>query len=155
MARERELERYESFPSTREQLQVCCKPTYKPRIVKNKGAISVLVWNYLIMNVYGLLAQYVDSGYEFRIWLVAFGLTPPIAGWLGDAYIGRYKVIRCSVWIMWIATVLATVSSVIVQLVGKYSCIDTKVQLVLLVIYGHWTWRLSSKYHSVWTRSAL
>ena len=35
---------------------------------------------------------------------------------------------------MWIATVLATVSSVIVQLVGTYSSIDTKVQLVLLVI---------------------
>ena len=90
MARERELERYESLPSTpllsystistRERLQLCCKPTYKPRRVKNKGAILVLVWNYLIMNVFGLLVQYVDSGYEFRIWLVAFGLTPPIAG---------------------------------------------------------------------------
>ena len=111
-----------------------------------------MVWNYLITNVFGLLVQYVDSGYEFRIWLVAFGLTPPIAGWLADACIGRYKVIRCSVWIMWIATVLATVSSVIVQLVGKYSSIDTKVQLVLLVIMP---WRLSSKYHSVWTRPAL
>ena len=144
MARKRELERYESLPSTpllscstittRERLQLCCKPTYKPRRVKSKAAILMLVWNYLIMNVFGLLNKYIDSGYAFRIWLVAFGLTPPIAGWLADACIGRYKVISCSVWIMWIATVLATVSSVIAQLVGAYFCIDTKVQLVLLVI---------------------
>ena len=82
------------------------------------------------MNVYGLLAQYLMREYLMReylstIWLVAFSLTPVIAEWLADAHIGRYRVIRCSVWIMWIATVLATVTSVIAQLIETYSRIDT------------------------------
>ena len=40
------------------------------------------------------------DGYEAIVWVAAFGLTQPIAGWLADVRIGRYKVIRCSVWIM-------------------------------------------------------
>ena len=67
------------------------------------------------------------------MWVVTFGLTPPIAGWLADAHVGRYKVMRCSIWIMWIAAVLTTVSSVISQSVDAYSHIDTKMQVVLLV----------------------
>ena len=116
--------------STKERLQLCCKPTYKLRRVKNKGAILVLVWNYLITSVFHSLSLYDVSGYVF---LVACGLTLPIAGWLTDVRIGRYKVIRCSVWIMWIATVLATVSSVIAHLFDGYSNVNTKLQLLLYV----------------------
>ena len=116
--------------STKERLQLCCKPTYKPRRVKNKGAILVLVWNYLIMSVFYSLNLDDVSGYAC---LLACSITLPIAGWLADAHIGRYKVIRCSVWIIWIATVLATVSSVIAQLVDGYSSTNKKVQLLLNV----------------------
>ena len=56
--------------TTWEWLQMCCKPTYKPRRVKSKGAILLLVWNYLIMSVFGLLNRYIDNGYKFRIWLL-------------------------------------------------------------------------------------
>ena len=135
MATERdlELEQCESplscrTISTLERLQLCCKPTYKPRRVKNKGAILILVWNYMIMSVYGMFYQYLirQDRILLRVWVVAFGLAPPIAGWLADARVGRYKVVRCSIWIMWIAAVLTTVSSVISQLVDAYSRIDTK-----------------------------
>ena len=84
MARERELDGYESHEETSllsckkittwEWLKLCCRPTYRPRRVKSKGAILLLVWNYLIMNVFGLLNKYLDNGYAFRIWLLAFGL---------------------------------------------------------------------------------
>ena len=118
-----------------ERLQLCCKPTYKPRRIKNKGAILILVWNYMIMSVYGMFYQYLirQDRILLRVWVVAFGLAPPIAGWLADARVGRYKVVRCSIWIMWIAAVLTTVSSVISQLVDAYFRIDTKMQVVLLV----------------------
>ena len=120
--------------TTKERLQLCCKPTYQLRRVKSKGAILVLICNCLIMNEYYLLSQYDTymSGINSVTWQVAFGLALPMAGWLADARIGRYKVISCSIWIMWIATVLATISSVTAQsLTGDYSSIDTKVQLVL------------------------
>ena len=51
------------------------------------------------MNVYYFLSQYQTrnmSGYESLVWQAAFGLTLPIAGWLADTRIRRYKVIRCS-----------------------------------------------------------
>ena len=142
MATERDLELEQcesplscSTITTLEKLQLCCKPTYKPRRVKNKGAILVLVWNYMIMSVYGMFNQYLVRVDQIllRVWVVAFGITPPIAGWLADARVGRYKVMRCSIWIMWIVAVLTTVSSVISQLVDAYSCIDTIMQVVLLV----------------------
>ena len=121
--------------TTKERLQLCCKPTYKPRRVKNKGAVFVLILNYLIMNSFCFLQNLMldISGYESLLWQVAGCFTLPIAGWLADTHIGRYKVIRCSVWITWISTVLATLSSVIAQVIDGYFDIDTKIQALLLV----------------------
>ena len=90
------------------------------------------------MNEYYLLSQYDshdESGIESLIWQVAFGLSLPVAGWLADTHAGRYKVIRISVWIMWIATALAVISSVIAQLVlaHEFNNIDKTVRLVLIV----------------------
>ena len=137
----REMGQYESIHQSNSTLtaqenlqQCCCKVTYKPRHLKNKGAILVLIWNYLIMN---LLTLYTDRGNETGTvvyYMLSISLTLPVAGWLADARIGRYRVIRCSIWIMWIATVLATVSSVISQLVDGYSIINTKVLVVLFVL---------------------
>ena len=115
--------------TAKERLQLCCKPTYKPRKVKNKGAILVLVWNFLIIGVFDDPLTYFNI--TTCVSLVAFGLTLPVAGWLADARVGRYKVIRCSIWIMWSATVLVTVSSVIAQLIEGYSSINSKIQLLL------------------------
>ena len=50
---------------------------------------------------------------------VALGFTLPFAGWLADIRFGRYKVIHWSMRIMWIASMLATVSSVVSQLVDE------------------------------------
>ena len=139
----REMGQYESLqqpnPTPNKNLQrCCCKATYEPRYLKNKGAILVLVWNYLISN---LVTFYIERSNESGtvltyciIYLMSFCLTMPIAGWIADTRIGRYKVIRCSIWIMWIATVLATLSSVIAQLVDGYSSIDTKVLVAIFVL---------------------
>ena len=37
-----------------------------------------------------------------------FGLTLPLAGWLADACVGRYRMIYCSSLITWVATILET-----------------------------------------------
>ena len=141
MAMDRDSGEYESLQdisalvTTKERLQLCCKPTYKPRRVKNKGAIFVLICNYLIMNEFYLLNSYDEGGIESLTWKVAFGLSVPVAGWLADTHTGRYKVIRFSVWMMWIATALAVISSVIAQilLAREFNIIDKNVQLVLIV----------------------
>ena len=121
--------------SNRDNLKLCCKQTYRPRRVKNKGAMLVLAWNYLIFSVFYLLLKFeVISWSISRVWFAVFGLALLIAGLLADTRIGRYKVIRCSIWIMWISTVLATVSSVIAQLVEGYYSANTNVLVVLFII---------------------
>ena len=124
--------------TTRERFKLCCKLTYKPRLVKNKGAILVLVWNYLIMNYLNYITPSINNGQApavyVIVWLVGFGLVPPIAGWLADAHTGRYKMIRWSFWIMWTATVITTASSVVAQLVENYHTVDTYVFKCLIVV---------------------
>ena len=76
--------------TTKERLQLCCKPTYKPKRVKNKGAVFLLILNYLIMNLFSFLQMLTldISGYEslLLLWQVAGCFTLPIAGWLADAH---------------------------------------------------------------------
>ena len=99
--------------SAREQLKICCKPTYTIRRVKTKGAILILAWNLLAMTAF----WYVSST-SFRgriphdngstISAIVFGFTLPIAGWLADACVGRYRMIYCSSLITWVATIMET-----------------------------------------------
>ena len=72
------------------------------------------------MNVFHLLR----SGYNpQRLSVRAIGIFTititfiflPIGGWLADTLIGRYRAIRYSMWIMWIALVLATISELLAQ----------------------------------------
>ena len=96
----------------------------------------MLIWNYLITSLLHILLYNINRGreYESIVYMLSFGLTLPVAGWLADARIGRYKVIRCSIWIMWIAIVLATASSVMAQLVDGYSTINTKILIALFLL---------------------
>ena len=64
------------------------------------------------MSVNRLLGHYIDENYTHKVWFSIIGITQLIAGWLADTRIGRYKVVRTSIWIMWIAAVLATISSI-------------------------------------------
>ena len=108
-----------------------CQLTYKIRTFKNRGAILLLIWNTLVMNLlYYLLTQTPLEGPHF----IALLFTLPIAGWLADVYLGRYKVIQWSMWIMWAGSVLATLSSVVAQSVDTYAGIDKKVIAALLVV---------------------
>ena len=103
-----------------EQLKLCCKPTYRMRRLRNRGAILLLVWNYLITTQYFVRQKrsIAKGSYTlpFTLWLVAGGITLSISGWIADVYFGRYKVIRFSMWIMWIAYMLMTASTVVTEL---------------------------------------
>ena len=103
--------------SIKEQLKLCCKPTYKIRRIKSKGAILVLIWNFLALFV----LWYASSTFyrthvpnnNMVISLIPFAIMLPLAGWLADAYIGRYRVICCSILVTWAAVMLETLSTVV------------------------------------------
>ena len=107
------------------QLCGCCKSTYKLHVrkLKNKGALLVLVWNFLIMSLFYYIMVHTNHNKQVYI---TVGVTLPIAGWLADVYLGRYCVIRWSIWIMWIGTMLNTISSVVAQLVDGYGIMNKR-----------------------------
>ena len=80
---------------TKEHLKTCCKPVYHPRRFKSKGALLILVWNFLCMSVFYLLSHHLNKTYASKAWFGTLGITMLIAGLLADTRIGRYKVV-CS-----------------------------------------------------------
>ena len=107
--------------TVREQVRECFKPRYRPRSVKNKGAILVIVWGYLTIVLYSILFNFVSSTFSKPLstaTIIAFGLTIPFAGWLADVRFGRYKIISSSIWTMWISALLLTIGQLVLQSVS-------------------------------------
>ena len=105
----------------------CCRPTFKTKWLKHKGALLVLTWSFLCCPVYHYftLRKISRSPIKERLPLqsdatISMGLLLPIGGWLADAFFGRYKVIRCGIWIMWFGAMLNGVSLVIGRVVEAY-----------------------------------
>ena len=122
------------------EFNTCCKTLYQRRKLKNKGAIVVIIWNYLVTSLAFYLALGVSN---YEPYFIACSIILPFAGWLADVYLGRYKVIRWSMWIMWVGSMLATVSSAVAQMVTSYQHFHTPISLVLLIIAsvglgGYW-----------------
>ena len=117
-------------PTWKEHLQACCKPTYQLRRLKNKGAIVVLIHNFLAFTMYVYLSRHQPEG-KLTSYFITWGLTIPLLGWLADVRIGRHNLIRWSIWIMWIGFMLATVSSVIASFVTTDINILTTVLLTV------------------------
>ena len=96
------------------------KPSYRIRKLKNKGALLILVWNCLATGTFHYLIGYPNmfhpTSHIYACSIILWGLTLPIAGWLADVCLTRYKVMRWSILIMWIASVLVTASSVLSQI---------------------------------------
>ena len=105
-----------------ERLKMCFKPSYKLRKLKNRGAILVLVCNFLVTSVfyYISLKSVIPEQYCtlcFKLIEVPVGLVLPFAGWLADIYLRRYKVLIFSIITMWISSLLLTTVFVVETLV--------------------------------------
>ena len=116
------------------------KLSYRIRKLKNKGALLILVWNCLVISTFHYLIGYPDVFHPtspiYAYSIIIWGLTLPIAGWLADICLTRYKVIRWSILIMWIASVLVVASSVLSQLpvVEHYYHNSTKKYITMLLL---------------------
>ena len=99
-----------------EQITVkeCCKATFKPpcrvRQVKNKGAILVIIWNYMIGSIFYNLLNETTRQNDFLYYILSAVpiIALPLAGAIADMRFGRYKVISFSLWIVWIVSILLT-----------------------------------------------
>ena len=100
---------------------MCYKPVYRVRWPKNKAAIMIIIWSYLVTTVYHLLRSGYCNELQFKnisvmgIIMIAATLLYPIGGWLADTYFGRYKTVQFSMYVMWIATLFMTVSELVAE----------------------------------------
>ena len=82
----------DNIVTTKEHLKICCKPVYHPRRFKSKGALLILVWNFLCMSVLFFLYHNLHDKYtsKFKAWgaIIVVGIPLLIAGWLADTRIG-------------------------------------------------------------------
>ena len=107
--------------NSKNEISTCCDVKhYRIRRVKSKGAILVLVVSSLMTNTIYFFATVGVHTTKYQVCLIPFSVTTALAGWLTDAFIGRYKMIRFSVWITWFLITAVTVGDVVGQLNETY-----------------------------------
>ena len=89
---------------------------YQVRQLKSRGALLVLLWNLLVfshqstvfnnlLGFFGLYEPWKNVLCTIFLQEVLPNLLYPVAGWIADAKVGRYKVIRFSLFLMWLGSV--------------------------------------------------
>ena len=129
--------------TTKERLSICCKPSFRLRRLKNKGAILVLIWSYLCINlpIFYWIRSRNSHGVEFYVQVVTLGVTVSIAGWIADVRFGRYKMMYVSMWITWATLIVLTMSLVLAGTVDSYtsnihSYVNGVLGIIIAVGYG-------------------
>ena len=121
--------------NSKDERSTCCNiKHYWIRRAKNKGALLILIFSNLVTSTLHVIATTGVHYSAYQFWLIQFSITIAIAGWLTDAFIGRYKVIHYSVWIMWILIIAATVSVIVEQLNEMYHHYDETVRPALFCL---------------------
>ena len=101
------------------QLSCCCKLSYKPRKFSSKGAVLVLVWQFLVFfGVFIIVLDIPNQKHSIRAYLevtavILLLLVAIISGWLADTKVGRSKVVQTGLFLTWLGAVLATIGSVL------------------------------------------
>ena len=128
--------------SVSRQCQLIVQKCYRPtglQWLKCKGAVMILIWCHLVFCGYYLIRHKLVWQVKVNVAVpsAAFAVVifvSPIAGWLADVYFGRYKVLKWSVWTIWISSMLLTASSVVAEFVTDYEHISTNVTEVAMMI---------------------
>ena len=102
-----------SFESVKLRKINCAPKCGEVKWIKNKGAVLIILWSFLVGSVFHLLRtdykeKTVNHVSNTGFILISSTLLYPIGGWLADTRLGRYAVIRYSMWIMWIGSILLT-----------------------------------------------
>lgn len=97
--------------------QVCSRR----RRLRSKGAVLVIVWTGIVNAAFISTIHITEHNLSKRVGdtngLLSLGLSvtisalsSPIAGWVADVYIGRSKMIRSSIWLMWLGSGVMVIS---------------------------------------------
>ena len=127
----------------KEWCQIRCKPSFRMRRVKNKGAILILIWSYLVTSIFTIGKHYIGKqNYNnhtlvYMLILLPMGFTVVFAAMLADFRFGRYKVISFSLWIVWISSLLLTLTAIITDFTD-IGCMHVLTTLLLVLLGIGW-----------------
>ena len=99
------------------KLSCCCKLSYKPRKFSSKGAMLVLVWQFLVfcgvfLGINTPFARSITGSY-FAVGVILLVLAATISGWLADTKVGRSKVVQTGLFLSWLGAVLVTACNIL------------------------------------------
>ena len=98
-----------------------CKLKYRLKWLKQKGALLVIIWSFLINSVWHFLALGLTNSSNRSqlqptgIILIGSSLLYPVGGWLADSVLGRHRTIRYSTWIMWLTIITITLCQILIE----------------------------------------
>ena len=103
------------------------------RRFKNKGTGIILIWAFLAFSIFTSSGALIKP---FIIPLIVISAVSfPIAGYLSDACLGRYKTIRYSLWILWLSLIAFNVYLIVKQ----YAAVeDEATQWIIECLIGGW-----------------
>ena len=104
---------------------------YQFKVFKSKGAVITLIWCFCSLLVYYFMMRQPKMepiNGVVVVNMVAF--LYPILGWLGDVHFGRYKMMKCSVWLMWFASLLFCFLSILCSLKLIHGKLFTAIRII-------------------------
>ncbi len=97
---------------------------------KSKSVFLILFWNFLVLTVFHYLIAFHKNSeihvtasikYIYSGWcLFPVILLYPLMGWLADSRYGRYRTIKCGLWVMWVASFLLSMVSIVKYVTHSY-----------------------------------
>jgi len=122
---------------------------YRLYCFKSKGAFLLLLWSfsaaYIFHKYVTIQAAKVNVDASLKILLSSGILLYPVLGWLADARYGRYNVIKCCLYAVWLLTSFHCLIKVASGISGSHGQINEKLKkysllaveaLTVLVIGG-------------------
>ena len=119
-----------------------CRPKYRLRWLENKGAILVVIWSFLVNNVYHFMAhnsntlllssnEAKQTPFPTAVVLFCTAFFFPVGGWLADSYLGRHKTIRYSTWLMWFTLIVIMVCYMLDKFVIGEHIVSDKIKIAV------------------------
>ena len=135
----------ESCEQSKKKSRHCCTRGSRNQWLKNKVAVCVLVWNYLLFTAFYRLNLFGSQSQLFKcigsnnalysvIYLGLSTLLYPVIGWLADSRFGRFKVMTTSLFILWVGLILSVATELIISTV--WSTADCNlIRAIYIILY--------------------
>ena len=112
-----------------------CRYRFRVQIFKRRGVNLVLLYNLLIITTISPFIFVWATKIPHHVVIIVLGIGTcafPIAGCLADLRYGRYKLIKISMWLIWVCVVIQCAMSIVYRAKGEFNG-SSAVNIALLI----------------------